>query len=289
MNSNKMNLIPPSDWNGMLKQWFTTLIFILFIGVFSGQAANPLKGTAEAQTLLQEFPFLGKLLTTESPWEMQPEALAIKVFDRMPEIAQGDEEYPLLFRDRREENGWSGEKIFDQYAYESEYYTFDREYPVMKLHVGRPLLFDVQHGRVEALARAKNLTSQFPTLAPEVIPPFLQKMDNIVDLLAPFGARRLPHDSYLVSSYLLPNGVQMTVTNLTGSTNGTPYVEIELRPWGPVEKFAGSQTLAFPEAEGAGRYSKGGRGGKVFVVTSLDDYLLNGRPGRQDGDIRTGK
>jgi len=61
-------------------------------------------------------------------------------------------------------------------------------------------------------------------------------MDNIIDLLVPFGARRLPHDSYLVSSYLLPNGVQMTVTNLTGSTNGTPYIEIELRPWGPVEK-----------------------------------------------------
>ena len=269
----------------MLRQWFTTLIFILFIGVFSGQSVNPLKGTAEAQTLLQEFPFLGKLLTTESPWEIQPEALANKVFDRMPEIAQGDEEYPLLFRDRREENGWLSEKIFEQVAYESEYYTFDREYPVMKLHVGRPLLFDVQHGRVEALARAKNLTSQFPILDPDVIPTFLQNLDNIVDLLAPFGARRLPHDSYLVSNYLLPNGVQMTVTNLTGSTNGTPYVEIELRPWGPVEKFAGSQTLAFKEAEGAGRYSRGGRGGKVFVVTSLDDYLLNGRPGRPDGEL----
>jgi hypothetical protein len=283
MNSNKITSIRSGVWNGMLKQWFTALIFTAFIGVFSLQAANPLKGTAEAQALLQEFPFMGKLLTTESPWEIKPEALAGMVFDRMPGIAQGNEEYPLLFSDQREENEWPGEKIFDQYAYESEYYTFDREYPVIKLHVGRPLLFDVQHGRVEALARAKNLTSQFPILDPDVIPTFLQNLDNIVDLLAPFGARRLPHDSYLVSNYLLPNGIHMTVTNLTGSTNGTPYVEIELRPWGPVEKFAGSQTLAFPEAEGAGRYSKGGRGGKVFVVTSLDDYLLNGRPGRPEG------
>jgi hypothetical protein len=285
MNFDKINLISPNAMNGILKQCFSALVFILFIGVLSVQAATPLKGTPEAQTLLKEFPFLGKLLTTESPWEMQPEALAKKVFDRMPKLAQGDEAYPLLFRDRREENGWAGEKIFNQVAYESEYYAFDREYPVMKLHVGRPLLFDVQHGRVEALAKAKNLTSRFPYLDADVIPTFLQKFDSIADLLAPYGARRLPVDSYLATRYLLPNGVLMTVTNLTGSTNGTPYVEIELRPWGPVEQLAGSQTLAFPGAEGAGRYSRGGRGGKVFVVTSLDDYLLNGRPGRPTGKL----
>ena len=93
----------------------------------------------------------------------------------------------------------------------------------------------------------------------------------------------MPNDFYLASNYLLPNGIKMTVTNLSGSTNGSPYVEIELTPLVPVKKFAGSQTLAFPEAEGAGRYAKGGRGGKVFVVTSLDDYLLKGRPGRPEG------
>ena len=60
MYSNKFNLISPSAWNGMLKQCFTVLIFVLLFGVVSGQTANPLKGTAEAQTLLQEFPFPGK-------------------------------------------------------------------------------------------------------------------------------------------------------------------------------------------------------------------------------------
>ena len=201
----------------------------------------------------------------------------------MPQIAQGNEAYPLLFSDQREENGWAGEKIFDQLAYETEYYSFDREYPSIKLHVGRPLIFGVQHGRIEAVAQGKKLASQFPYLDSAVIPGFLKKLDNIVDVLAPYGAKRLPNDFYLASNYLLPNGIKMTVTNLSGSTNGSPYVEIELTPLVPVKKFAGSQTLAFPEAEGAGRYAMGGRGGKVFVVTSLDDYLLKGRPGRPEG------
>ncbi len=260
-----------------------SLVFLLFFGVVNGQTANPLKGTAQAKHLMQEFPFLAKLLTTETPWEIQPEELAKKIFDRIPQLAQGNAAYPLLFSDQREENGWAGEKIFDQFAYESEYYSFDRQYPSIKLHVGRPLIFGVQHGRIEAMAQGKKLTSQFPYLDSSVIPGFLKKIDKIVDALASYGGKRLPNDSYLSSNYLLPNGIKMTVTNLSGSTNGSPYVEIELTPVAPVTKFAGSQTLAFPEAEGAGRYAMGGRGGKVFVVTSLDDYLLKGRPGRPEG------
>ena len=36
--------------------------------------------------------------------------------------------------------------------------------------------------------------------------------------------------------------------------------------------FAGKRFPAFPDAEGAGAYAAGGRGGTVFLVTTLEDY-----------------
>src|ERR1700748_3581678 len=49
--------------------------------------------------------------------------------------------------------------------------------------------------------------------------------------------------------------------------HGKPYI-----PWaGRPTDLAPSPTLAFPGAEGGGAHSYGGHGGKVYVVTSLED------------------
>ncbi|RXK53597.1 hypothetical protein ESB00_18070 [Oleiharenicola lentus] len=248
-----------------------------------GFCDGTLRASAELAALQQDFPVLARLLTAETPWEQAPADLARALFSRPPRLAQGNAAYPLLFQDQRERDGWPGEKVFDQVAYESEFYVFDRVRPVIRLHVGRPLLFNMQHGRVEARAASRRGVGRFPFLDAAVIPPLLARLDGIAKSLERFGARRRPGEHAHVAEYALPNGLIMTVTNFTGSTNGSPYVEIALTPSEPVRRFEGAQTPAFPGAEGAGRFALGGRGGKVFVVTSLEDYLPAPRAGRSEG------
>jgi len=266
-----------------MKQNFSKRFYVLGCGVvallfFASLPANAFSD----KRLADDFPFLNRLLSTDNPWEKEPAALIKAIFKRTPVLKQGNASYPLLFTDVREDN-WPGEKVFDKYAYETEYYCFDKANPVIKLHIGRPLLHSQQHGRVEERAKSRMTTPKFPYIPAEEIPALLQKLDSIVLRLADAGARKLESDHYLVSRYALPNNIEMTVTNLTGSTNGSSYVEIMLTPGQPVTKFVDTQTLAFPGAEGYGRYSVGGRGGKVYVVTSLEDYLPHGRPGRKEG------
>lgn len=270
-----------------MKQTLKTTIFRQFItwGLFSFGFIPFGYSSSVDEGLMRDFPFLTKLLSTDNPWEKEPAQLTALLFERTPELKQGSETYPLLYVDQRDlrKDSFPGEKVFNHLSYETEYYCFDKVHPVIKLHIGRPLMHSQQHGRVEAVARSRYTTPRYPFIPAEEIPLLLEKLDSIVVRLAHLGAEKLESDHYLVSRYALPNGVNMTVTNLSGSTNGSSYVEIMLIPTNPVKKFEGTQTLAFPEAEGFGRYAIGGRGGKVYVVTSLEDYLPNGRRGRPEG------
>jgi len=54
---------------------------------------------------------------------------------------------------------------------------------------------------------------------------------------------------------------------LQQAAQGKPYIPGAAKP----EDLPQADIPAFPGAEGAGRFCFGGRGGKVYVVTSLDD------------------
>lgn len=63
-------------------------------------------------------------------------------------------------------------------------------------------------------------------------------------------------------------------------TDGSDANELPKEPEGTGET-QDEKIPAFPGAEGHGRYTTGGRGGDVYIVTSLEDKL-------QDGTLRYG-
>jgi pectate lyase len=238
--------------------------------------------TPDAIQLLESFPVMAKLLSQDGPWLLPEQQLRTTLFGPEVVLAQGTPDYPLLFSARRSDT-WPGEPIFGQLAYEVEYYVFDPARPCIKLHIGRPLLFAMHHSRVEARAAAIGLQKYYPFITISDANTVVKQVAALVTALKPYGAAQLDFKHPSISKYLLPGGTILTVSNFSGSLNGSPYVELTLEPEKEISQKTGNRLRAFPGAEGYGAFSRGGRGGKVFVVTTLEDYLPSERKGRREG------
>jgi pectate lyase len=252
--------------------------------ILSGVLQARFAKAPDAIPLLESFPVLEKLLMQDSPWLLDSATLRDKLFGPEVTLAQGAPGFPLLYSARRSET-WPGEPVLGHLAYEVEYYVFDQARPVIKLHIGRPLVFVMQHSRVEARAAARTREKYYPFITETDANDVLNKLGRLITALKPYGTVELDFRHPSIHKYLLPGGTILTVSNFSGSLNGTPYIELALEPEKEITQKTGKRLPAFPGAEGYGALSLGGRGGKVYVVTTLDDYMPSARRGRPEGSI----
>ena len=117
------------------------LILCIAIGTAGAQIPSALQKkfpqAASALPFIQRFPVLAKLLAADKPWELPPGKLVAMLFPQQIKLVQGSEQLPLLFDGKRTVQ-WPGLPVWDQFAYETEYYVFDPARPVIRLHIGRP-------------------------------------------------------------------------------------------------------------------------------------------------------
>jgi hypothetical protein len=235
------------------------------------------KATA-ALPFIERFPSLAKLLALDDPWKLPPRELVARLFPAEVKLVQGSEEYPLLFVGQRSAQ-WAGLPVWDQVAYETEFYVFDPARPAIRLHFGRPLDAGLQLIDYSQSAEAKAL---FPPMADSVRADFVENVRKLMDGLRPYGARELPFKHPRIRAYALPGDTRLTVSDFTGTGRGSVYLQIDLEPSKSMVSPERSRLPAFPGAQGFGSLTPGGRGGKVYLVTTLEDYLSERRDGRKE-------
>ena len=169
-------------------------------------------------TLIEGFPLLARLLELGDPWRWDAMVLKDQLFPKGIEPFGGEEKRGV-FVDRRMTYNWQkigydeaaerkltdnpGQQIWERHAYETNYYALASARPLIRMHLGRPLLNHVDKMKV-----------LFPKLKQTARRDIPARMDRIVEALKPYGAKKLPRN-YKSQPYLLPGGTRMTITDYT--------------------------------------------------------------------------
>jgi hypothetical protein len=235
----------------------------------------------ESLRFIEGFPMLAKFLAIEDPWELPPCDLAARLFPAEIKLAQGSDDYPLLFDGQRSLD-WAGLPLWNHVAYETEFYGFDPARPVIRLHVGRPLESGLQLIDYSLSEEAKAL---FPVLQDSARKEIADNILAVVNALRPYGAKEIPSQHPRIRVYLLPGGTKLTLSDFTGTGRGSVYLQIDLEPASALTSPEHRRLPTFPGAEGYGAVTPGGRGGKVYLVTTLEDFLPERRDGRAESTI----
>ena len=272
--STRIGLVGRVD--GMKRLLLGLLLLLPTVGASDLSEKYP--SSKEAVGFLEKFPTLAKLLAIEEPWKLPPSELVTKIFPPEMRLVQGSAEYPLLFDAQRTEQ-WAGLQVWDQLAYEVEYYVFGPARPVIRLHIGRPLDAGLQLTDYTLSDETKKL---FPGIPESARKSLSEQVRKLVDGLKAYGARELPFEHPRIRMLFLPGGTKLTVSDFSGSGRGSVYLQMDLEPVKPITGLEHVRVPAFPGAQGFGSLTGGGRGGKIFLVTTLEDYLAERRDGRPD-------